>query len=80
MQGWLSNRWGHMRFNRLKRRQFITPLGGVAAAWPIAARAQQSERMRRIGVLMGFAKRDSEAQAYIAALPGRTPEARQERG
>src|ERR1700730_885854 len=42
--------------------------------------SQQPERMRRIGVLMGFAKRDSEAQAYIAALPGRTPEARQDRG
>ena len=51
----------------MKRREFITLLGG-AAAWPLAARAQQGERMRRIGVLMYLAADDSETQARLAAF------------
>jgi putative tryptophan/tyrosine transport system substrate-binding protein len=51
----------------MRRRTFIAALGG-AAAWPIAARAQQPERMRRIGVLMPMAADDAEGQRRIAAF------------
>jgi putative tryptophan/tyrosine transport system substrate-binding protein len=52
----------------MQRREFITLLGGAAAAWPLAARAQQSEPMRRIGVLMYLAADDAERQARLAAF------------
>jgi putative ABC transport system substrate-binding protein len=69
-----------MQFDQLKRREFITLLGGAAAAWPLAARAQQPERMRRIGVIMAYSANDPEAGARAKGLESGLQKLRWEQG
>jgi len=52
----------------VRRREFITLVGGATAGWPLAARAQQPAQMRRLAVLMVVAEKDPDAKRFVAAL------------
>ena len=52
----------------MRRRDFIKAIASSSVAWPLAARAQQSERLRHIGVLMAFSESDPEAQSWAGAF------------
>ena len=55
------------------RRELLAALGGAAAAWPLAARAQQSEQMRRIGLLQGLAESDGSSLFHPGARHEKSP-------
>src|SRR5262245_66400896 len=66
--GSASSKSPRRREGHMKRREFITLLGSAATAWPLAARAQQSERVRQIGLLLPGASDNAEYQSRVGAF------------